>query len=153
MMSVSAEASIVFGGCGNSLILGTDFDALRKYNEGNNNDIPKTGRNLSKYILGACNSRYRQFRPFWFVWSQKSADPIVTPKHEEVTVYTPKERSVGERTNTWFSSLYRRFPSAPLFVFPGSYQFTEMALSTKVELQSVLTEKTLYGKASTRFVQ
>ncbi|MFZ1654638.1 MAG: HlyD family efflux transporter periplasmic adaptor subunit [Candidatus Moraniibacteriota bacterium] len=26
----------------NSLILGTDFDALRKYNEGNNNDIPKT---------------------------------------------------------------------------------------------------------------
>ncbi len=98
-------------------------------------------KNLNKLVFGVA---IIGSTALWFVWSQKSADPIVTPKHEEVTVYTPKERSVGERTNTWFSSLYRRFPSAPLFVFPGSYQFTERGLSIS-DSQLVPTEKTLYG--------
>jgi endo-1,3(4)-beta-glucanase len=39
------------------------------------------------------------------------------------------ERAIPVRTNTWFSSLYHRFPTLPLYVFPGSYQVTTGGLS------------------------
>lgn len=56
----------------------------------------------------------------------------------------PLERGVVLRTNTWFSSLFFKFPTAPLFVFPGAYQLNERGLS--MSNSGVLgTEKTIFG--------
>ena len=63
---------------------------------------------------------------------------------EDSAVYAAEKRGVTERTNTWFSSLYRSFPSAPIFVFPGAYQFSKKGLSISGS-QSVPTEKTIFG--------
>ena len=50
-----------------------------------------------------------------------------TPDTEEVS--SSYERAIPVRTNTWFSSLYHRFPTLPLYVFPGAYAFTTEGLS------------------------
>lgn len=100
--------------------------------------IPK---NLSKLALGAA---IVGSAALWLVWSGNGIDPVAVPNLEETDTYAPQERNISERTNTWFSSLYRGFPSAPLYVFPGAYQFTDRGLSIS-DSQSVPTEKTIFG--------
>lgn len=39
------------------------------------------------------------------------------------------ERSMVMKTNAWFSSIYKDFPTAPLFALPGTYRLDETGLS------------------------
>lgn len=72
---------------------------------------------------------------------------VTKPEGEAISEekkFAPETRGVALRTNTWFSSLFFQFPTAPLFVFPGAYQWNERGLS--VGASTVLgTEKTIFG--------
>jgi endo-1,3(4)-beta-glucanase len=65
-----------------------------------------------------------------------TADPI--EKNET------KQRSVVMKTNSWFSSVYKKFPTAPMFVLPGSYRFDEKGLSFGIPSVSA-TENAVFG--------
>ena len=102
--------------------------------------IPKQ---LSKAVLGVAVAAV-----LVLLWLSQPNDGVVDQSPadslEDPIVYIAEKRGVTERTNTWFSSLYRSFPSAPLFVFPGAYQFSKKGLSISGS-QSVPTEKTIFG--------
>jgi len=79
---------------------------------------------------------------FWQAFSlvTKPDDEVISEEKK----LAPETRGVSLRTNTWFSSLFFQFPTAPLFVFPGAYQLNERGLS--VSVSGVLgTENTLFG--------
>lgn len=48
------------------------------------------------------------------------------------------------KTNSWFSSIYKGFPTAPMFVLPGSYKFDEQGLSIGFP-NAVATSETIFG--------
>ncbi len=79
---------------------------------------------------------------FWQVFSSP-----MKPESEvilEEKKFAPETRGVPLRTNTWFSSLFFQFPTAPLFVFPGSYQLNERGLSVS-DSNALGTENTIFG--------
>ncbi len=98
-----------------------------------------TFQNRSKWIvLGAAILAVL----FWQLFSQMKKPESEVISEGDRTV--PESRGVSLRTNTWFSSLFFQFPTAPLFVFPGAYQWNERGLSLAVS--TVLgTENTFFG--------
>lgn len=101
-----------------------------------------TIKNLSKWIfslaaIGALLS--------WYFFVRK-IDEVKTDTFD-TQVVTVEKRGVTLRTNSWFSSLYRQFPSAPLFVFPGAYQLNDQGLALS-DSQVVATENTIFGSFS-----
>lgn len=55
-----------------------------------------------------------------------------------------QQRSDLIKTNSWFSSVYKGFPTAPMFVMPGAYQFDESGLSISFP-NAVATSGTIFG--------
>lgn len=54
------------------------------------------------------------------------------------------ERTNMLRTNTWYSNVYKRFPTEPLFALPGAYKFDKTGLS--IGFPTVVgTEATVFG--------
>lgn len=56
----------------------------------------------------------------------------------------PGERSTVLRTNTWYSNVYRQFPTEPLFALPGAYRFDERGLTLGFPTVTG-TPKTVFG--------
>lgn len=82
----------------------------------------------------------------WFLYEreaslQEEKEPSLTPSEKSIN---PLSRGVTVRSNSWFSSLYHDLPSAPLFVYPGVYQWTKEGLSVGAP-QIIGTPHTVFG--------
>lgn len=63
---------------------------------------------------------------------------------EQLSEPTLKEHSDVMKTNSWFSSVYKGFPTAPMFALPGAYQFDESGLAISFP-HTVATPNTVFG--------
>lgn len=107
---------------------------------------------LSPKFVKTIRSRYFQgvvggalaFGCWWYLTSP--APPVVpapsTP--EETTLPTVLTRGVLDRTNSWFSGVYHSFPTSPLFVMPGAYQFAPAGLLLSTP-NPIGTPNTVFG--------
>ncbi|MBP7060862.1 MAG: hypothetical protein KBA91_02685 [Candidatus Moranbacteria bacterium] len=69
--------------------------------------------------------------------------PMEAEKNTEPVNFSG-ERSLVMKTNSWFSSIYKGFPTAPLFALPGTYRFDEAGLSVGFP-KRVGTPNTVFG--------
>lgn len=82
----------------------------------------------------------------WMILRDDRSGDMPTRGSDEPTAAVPvvEPRQTVLKTNSWFSSVYKKFPTAPMFVLPGTYRFDEAGLSFGMPSVAV-TENTVFG--------